>query len=93
MHQLVFSQGALAGRSITIPESGLTIGRSSGCSLKIPDPAVSRKHARLVMANGEWFIQDLGSSGGTYVNGQRVSAAPVKPGDVIQIGTNIFMVR
>jgi Mg-chelatase subunit ChlD len=93
MHQLVFSQGALAGRSITIPESGLTIGRSSGCSLIISDPAVSRKHARLVMANGEWFIQDLGSSGGTYVNGQRVSAAPVKSGDVIQIGTNIFMVR
>jgi Mg-chelatase subunit ChlD len=93
VRQLVFSQGALAGRSITIPENGLIIGRSSGCSLKIPDPAVSRKHARLVIANGEWFIQDLGSSGGTYVNGQRVTAAPVKPGDVIQIGTNIFVVR
>ena len=93
VHQLEFSQGVLAGGSITIPESGLIIGRSSGCSLKIPDPAVSRKHARLVTANGEWFIQDLGSSGGTYVNGQRVTAAPVKPGDMIQIGTNIFVFR
>lgn len=93
VHQLVFSQGVLAGGSIAIPESGLIIGRSSSCSLKIPDPAVSRQHARLVMANGEWFIQDLGSSGGTIVNGQRITAAPVKPGDMIQIGTNIFVFR
>jgi hypothetical protein len=88
---LVFTSGALAGRTTSIPTSGLVIGRGSACNLRLDDPVVSRQHARIRHATGAWFIQDLNSSGGTFVNGQRVQATRLNSGDQIQIGSSVFM--
>jgi Mg-chelatase subunit ChlD len=87
---LVFTSGSLAGRTTSIPTSGLVIGRGSACNLRLDDPVVSRQHARIRYATGAWFIQDLHSSGGTFVNGQRVQATRLNPSDQIQIGSSLF---
>jgi Mg-chelatase subunit ChlD/N-acetylmuramoyl-L-alanine amidase len=87
---LAFTSGSLAGQTTSIPTSGLVIGRGSACNLRLEDPAVSRQHARIRHATGAWFIQDLNSGGGTFVNGQRVQATRLNPGDQIQIGSSLF---
>jgi Mg-chelatase subunit ChlD len=66
------------------------IGRGSSCNLRINDTNISRSHAQFRYANGVWFIQDTGSKGGTYVNGQRVEATRLNNGDEIKIGSNSF---
>jgi hypothetical protein len=77
------------GERISVRD-GFQIGRGSGCDLRLPDRAVSRQHARIRYAGGGWFLQDLDSTGGTFVNGQRVGAVRLGPGDHIQIGPDTF---
>ncbi len=66
------------------------IGRSRDCDVYVPDPKVSRRHAVLRQkGNGHgpaWELEDLGSSNGTSVNGERVTQAWLQPGDLISIG-------
>jgi hypothetical protein len=82
--------GPLSGNKIPIMGEGISIGRSRTCELKIPDLSVSRQHARIRYAQGYWYIQDLGSTSGISVNGNRVTAAALNPGDHIQIGSSDF---
>ena len=71
----------------TIPlKDNFIIGRGSRCNLRLADSSVSRQHARIRLAKGAWFIQDLGSAGGTFVNGQRIQATRLNNGDQIEIG-------
>ena len=65
---------------------GATIGRLPECAVTLDDPAVSRRHARLVEADGALHIEDLGSTNGVKLNGERVSRAPLHDGDRIDIG-------
>jgi hypothetical protein len=65
---------------------GFLIGRGSACDLRLPDRAVSRRHAVIRFARGRWFLQDQASTHGTFVNGRRVEAAPLNPGDRIAMG-------
>ncbi len=85
--------GSMAGISTQIPPTGLLIGRGSECTLRLADRAASRQHARLAFAQGNWYLQDLGSRGGTYVNGIRVNAIGLKEGDHIRIGNSEFIFR
>ena len=82
-----------AGRQINVTSTNYTIGRLSNCSFYLNDRTVSRLHARIRHAQDHWFIQDMGSSGGTYVNGAPVSAAMLKNGDRIRIGKTEFIFR
>ena len=64
-----------------------TIGRASSADLVLSDPAVSRLHARLENDQHTVFLTDLGSSNGTYLNGERVTdSIELRPGDTIEIG-------
>jgi hypothetical protein len=91
---LEFTSGPLAGQSRSIPRLGVVIGRGSSCDLRLVDRSVSRRHARIRHAEEAWFIQDLGSSGGTFVNDVRVNASRLNPGDRIRIGnTNALFSR
>lgn len=83
---LVVTAGEQIGERFDINQDHILIGRASDCDVRVQDPAVSRRHARLRLAQGQWFIQDQNSSSGLYVNGARVSAARLSPGDVIRIG-------
>ncbi|MCP4225450.1 MAG: FHA domain-containing protein, partial [Actinomycetia bacterium] len=69
----------------------LVIGRASDCDISIPDPLVSRRHARLILHGGSGRIVDLGSDNGTFVNGQRVSESEVAEGDLIEMGKAQFI--
>jgi pSer/pThr/pTyr-binding forkhead associated (FHA) protein len=69
------------------------IGRGAGNHLQLADLKASRQHARLRFAQGMWFIQDQNSSGGTFVNGQRIQATRLNPGDQITIGDTAFIFR
>jgi len=82
-----------SGYRISVALASFTIGRSSSCSLRLADLSVSRQHARLRFASGRWYIQDMNSSGGTYINGARVDAAPLNNGDHIRIGSTEFEFR
>jgi FHA domain/Domain of unknown function (DUF1707) len=68
----------------------LTLGRSSGCELVFADDTVSRRHAALRLRDGRWFLRDLGSSNGTWVNGRRVYEAEVVAGDEVRLGAVSF---
>jgi pSer/pThr/pTyr-binding forkhead associated (FHA) protein len=69
------------------------IGRREDCDLRIPLGEISRKHCRIIMDGQTLRVEDLGSSNGTYVNGQRVQEATVAPGDTIQVGSLAFVVQ
>jgi hypothetical protein len=89
--RLEVRQGSLPQREIIIDCDNFTIGRSSENRLRIHDPKISRHHVRFRAANGAWFIQDVGSKGGTFVNGQQVPAQRLKTGDEITIGNHSFV--
>jgi pSer/pThr/pTyr-binding forkhead associated (FHA) protein len=64
----------------------LVIGRNPVCDIVLPGPAVSRRHARLTFADGNWILQDLDSTNGTVVNGALVGRCKLEPGDRVIIG-------
>ena len=67
--------------------AGTVIGRSNKCDIVIDSKHVSRQHARVFSnSDGQWFVEDLGSSNGTFVNGERVKSCPISRADVIEIG-------
>jgi len=86
-------RGHLAASVIPISGASFDIGRAMGNHLQLPGTNVSRLHARLRFAQGMWFIQDQNSTGGTFVNGQRVQAARLNAGDHITIGDTMFVFR
>lgn len=65
-----------------------TLGRSGKCDITIQDPFISSEHVRLVQKEGTFYIEDLGSKNGTFVNGQRITGElmPLKSGDRVQMG-------
>jgi pSer/pThr/pTyr-binding forkhead associated (FHA) protein/DNA-binding CsgD family transcriptional regulator len=76
------------GERIPILGSPCLIGRATECHLHFPVPDVSRRHAILAITEGVWWLMDMGSRSGTWLNGNRLSqAATVVPGDVIGVGS------
>ena len=93
-HQLVVTAGALAGTRITLGEAPITIGRAEDSTLVITDDYASARHARLVPRTGQWYIEDLGSTNGTYLDRAKVSApTPVPLGVPIRIGRTSLELR
>jgi pSer/pThr/pTyr-binding forkhead associated (FHA) protein len=82
-------------RSFSITRDVTVIGRREDCDFRIPLSDVSRKHCRLIKnsAEGALKVEDLGSSNGTYHNGQRVQEAELAAGDTLQVGPVIFVVQ
>lgn len=80
-------------RSFSIARDMTVVGRREDCDLRIPLGEVSRKHCRLVRDGDTLRVEDLGSSNGTYLNGQRVQEATLNPGDSVQIGPVIFVLQ
>jgi pSer/pThr/pTyr-binding forkhead associated (FHA) protein len=80
-------------RSFSVTRDITVIGRREDCDLRIPLLDVSRKHCRLIKENSALRVEDLGSSNGTYLNGQRVQEAQVNPGDTVQLGPVVFIVQ
>ncbi|HVE98541.1 MAG TPA: FHA domain-containing protein [Mycobacteriales bacterium] len=92
--QLVVTQGDLAGTTVALSEAPVTIGRSPDSTLVLTDDYASTHHARLVPRNGEWVVEDLGSTNGTYLDKSKVTApTPVRVGGTIRIGKTVLELR
>ena len=75
-------------------EGELVFGRTEDCDIALADTYVSTKHARIFDKEGTWFVEDIGSTNGTYLNRVKVSApAPLAVGDEIRVGKTIVEVR
>ncbi|WP_200208939.1 DUF3662 and FHA domain-containing protein [Micromonospora sp. NBC_00898] len=81
------------GRTYPLQMGSTVIGRGDQANLRLPDVGISRRHARLDFDGGQVVLTDLGSTNGTMVNGQRVSAVALNPGDMIQLGTTTLTFR
>jgi hypothetical protein len=93
-HNLVVTEGALTGTRITLGEAQITIGRAEDSTLVITDDYASARHARLVPRGGQWFVEDLGSTNGTYLDRAKVVApTPVPLGVPIRIGRTSLELR
>src|SRR5712692_6383670 len=77
MATLVIVQGPGAGKPFPLGNDCSVIGRSADADIRLPSQVVSRHHAKIWCENGTYFIQDLGSSNGTLVNGKRIAGSQV----------------
>jgi len=80
-------------RSFSITRDVSVVGRREDCDFRIPLGEISRKHCRLIRDGEALRIEDLGSSNGTFVNGQRVQESVLQPGDTLQVGPVTFVVQ
>ncbi len=89
-HRLVMHSGPLAGKAYPLEKGEIFVGRDLSNDIVINDPEISRRHARLFTQGSNYVIEDLGSTNGTYVNGQRLMGPYVlRPGEVIVFGEHI----
>jgi pSer/pThr/pTyr-binding forkhead associated (FHA) protein len=89
-YQFVMHSGPTPGKTFPIEGDVLTIGREAGNGVTINDAEVSRKHSKLTRQGNVYVIEDMGSTNGTFVNGQRLTAPHVlQPGQVISFGEQI----
>jgi pSer/pThr/pTyr-binding forkhead associated (FHA) protein len=71
----------------------VTVGRAAGCTVTLEDNYVSQLHARVFRKDDAVFVEDLGSTNGTYVNGQKLTGTVmVKRGDLVRIGSTVLEV-
>ena len=92
--RLVITSGQKAGAEFPLGRDEITIGRSSDSAIIIRDDYTSTHHARLMLWNGRWMIQDLDSTNGTFLDGARVTApVPIPLGATIKVGATTFELR
>jgi pSer/pThr/pTyr-binding forkhead associated (FHA) protein len=88
---LRFISGKYQGGEFPVTaEKAIVVGRSSDLDMVLVEDMVSRKHARIAMQADQIWIEDLGSTNGTFVNGEKIKRARLKEGDRVLIGTSIL---
>jgi two-component system, cell cycle response regulator len=88
---LVVLSGSNVGEMYRLEKDQMVIGRGDKVDLRLVDDGISREHARLVKDEGRVVLEDLGSTNGTYCNGQRVQRHPLVEGDKILIGSTTIL--
>lgn len=79
--------GTDAGRNFTLYPHRMILGRASDCQIQLRDPMASRHHAALDRRDGEWYVQDLESTNGVRLNGQKLAGeTKVRDGDLVKVG-------
>lgn len=91
--RLVVIDGPLGCRTFDLDEPLVSIGRESSNDIRLDDPFVSRHHCVIRYEGERHIIEDLNSANGTFVNGERVNAGPLKEESLIQIGASVFLFR
>jgi hypothetical protein len=88
----VVEPASIAGQTYPLGDE-LTVGRAAGCQITLDDTYASQIHARIFTRDGQLYVEDLGSTNGTYLNRRKVSAPMVvSDGDRIQIGSTVMEV-
>lgn len=87
MPRLVLLSEGFAGRTYDLKTETTTVGRVSDNAFEIPESSVSSHHAEIVLKGNDVVVRDLNSTNGTFINGERVTEAVLKPGQVLRFGT------
>jgi len=91
---LVVTAGALKGTSLDLSQQQITLGRANDATLVLNDDYASSRHARIFPQDGQWIVEDLGSTNGTYLDRQKVTRpTPVPLGVPIRIGKTVLELR
>ena len=94
LRTLMVTAGPLTGTKINLGEQAILIGRADDSTLVLTDDFASSRHARLTNRGGQWYVEDLGSTNGTYLDQQRVQGPLlVAPGQPIRIGQTVLELR
>ena len=91
---LLVTAGALKGTSLDLAQQQITLGRANDATLVLNDDYASSRHARIFPQDGQWIVEDLGSTNGTYLDRQKVTQpTPVPVGVPIRIGKTVLELR
>ncbi len=91
--RMILRSGPNPGKVFPMEKVELFIGRDLSNDVVINDPEISRRHSRLLFSNGAYLLEDLGSTNGTSINGQRLmSPTAIRHGDIITLGERITLV-
>lgn len=92
--QMVVTHGALAGTRISLDGRPIMIGRADDSTLVLDDDYASTRHARIALRGTDWYVEDLGSTNGTYLDRAKVTAPLRVPlGVPIRIGKTVIELR
>ncbi len=92
--QLIVTQGALAGTRVSLDAKPIMLGRADDSTLVLDDDYASTRHARLSLQGEEWYVEDLGSTNGTYLDRAKVGGPTRVPlGVPIRIGKTVIELR
>jgi pSer/pThr/pTyr-binding forkhead associated (FHA) protein len=86
MAKLVLLSVGMTGRTHQLKAEKTTIGRLEDNTFQIPEPSVSSHHCEVLLRGDEILVRDLNSTNGTYVSGERITEASVKPGQILRLG-------
>ena len=87
-------EGGNAGEVVSLANAPLLIGRGNDAAIRLDDDYVSTRHARIALSGDQWYVEDLGSTNGTYVGTSRITqATAISLGTQIRIGKTILEMR
>ena len=86
MAKLVVLTQSMAGRSVELTAERTTIGRVEENAFQIAEPSVSSRHAEILLRGSDIVVKDLGSTNGTFINGEKITEAVLKPGQTLRFG-------
>jgi pSer/pThr/pTyr-binding forkhead associated (FHA) protein len=92
--RVVVVDGPEKGRSVALKGAPVTFGRGADCTMPLGDEYVSTQHARIVLHDGQWYVEDLGSTNGTYVGNERLTRpSPVGAKSRVRLGKTVLELR
>jgi sigma-B regulation protein RsbU (phosphoserine phosphatase) len=93
MATLLTLEGPESGRAFPLVDECSVLGRQHDSTICLSGNAVSRHHAQILRQGGDYFVEDLGSSNGTFVNGEQIQQATLADGDKLDLGGKVLRVR
>jgi len=93
--RLVVTQGPLTGTILPLTQAAVVVGRAPGCTLVLDDDYSSSRHARIFPQDGGWWVEDMGSTNGTFVHDQSgdhkiAGPTPLAPGQSVRVGRSVI---
>jgi len=86
MAKLVLLSAGMTGRTHDLKVDKTTIGRVEDNTFQIAEPSVSSHHCEVLLKGNDVIVKDLNSTNGTYINGEKITEAPLKPGQILRLG-------